>query len=247
MKLLFDIGNTLIKWAHYSEGRVGSSTSIDTANVSLAELTKTFADVNRPEEIWVSSVGSEQALNAIVEWSIETHGLKPNVIQVSDSSCGIRNNYLTRDTLGVDRWVAAIGARVVIPAGHVIIVDAGTAVTIDWLSDDNIYEGGVILPGLSLMHASLNSKTAGIKSIYTQADKIIGRTTEECVNSGVSYGLIGGVERVIEEMMLKIPEPATILLTGGSASILMAMSKLEMSLQENLVLLGVAKVSNEVT
>ena len=147
----------------------------------------------------------------------------------------------------MDRWVAAIGARVVIPAGHVIIVDAGTAVTIDWLSDDNIYEGGVILPGLSLMHASLNSKTAGIKSIYTQADKIIGRTTEECVNSGVSYGLIGGVERVIEEMMLKIPEPATILLTGGSASILMAMSKLEMSLQENLVLLGVAKVSNEVT
>ncbi len=245
MKLLFDIGNTRIKWAHYLDDQVYSSASINAANSDLAVLQSNFENSPKPDSVWVSNVGSAEALSIVTGWTRSAFKLEPNVIKVSKACCGVKNNYQTQDTLGVDRWLAAVGARAVVPKGHVIIVDAGTAITVDWLSEESCFEGGVILPGLNLMRDALVKNTAGIKSDYSEVQKIIGRTTEECVNSGVTYGLIGAVERIVKEMQNSISEPTTIILTGGSASIIKTMSDFEMIIKNDLVLLGVAEASSE--
>lgn len=246
MNLLFDIGNTRLKWAYYSDDGIHSSASLMAVDVDFLELKKVFNNLPQPDSIWVSNVGSEHILRLVVDSCCAVFELEPHVIKVSATCCGIDNNYQTQNTLGVDRWIAAIGARVVVAQGHVIVIDAGTAVTIDWLSTQNNFEGGVILPGFSLMHAALVHNTAGIQSEYFGTQKVIGRTTEECVNSGVAYGLIGAIERIVNEMQQSIGEPTTVILTGGSAATIEAMANLDMIVQHDLVLLGVAKASLEI-
>lgn len=245
MKLLFDIGNSRVKWGVYSNEEIHSSSSISGQGVSLSVLEDSIDLPGEITSIWISNVGRVEVLTLVTEWCRKACGVEPNLIRVSESCCGVYNKYQTQNTLGVDRWIAAIGARIIIPAGDVIVVDAGTAVTIDWLSNDNAFEGGVILPGFNLMHKALTNNTAGIKSDYSKTQKVFGRTTANCVNSGVSFGLIGAIERIVNEMKQEIDAPVKVVLTGGSAAIIIAMSKIEMVMQENLVLLGVASVSEE--
>ena len=245
MQLLFDIGNTRIKWACYYDGEIQSSGSFNAVDNRKSVLDEAFSGSDKPDSIWISNVGSATVLDVVIDWCEGIYELKPNVIKISKSFQGINNNYQSQESLGVDRWVAAIGARLVVPLGDVIIIDAGTAVTIDWLSHNDVFEGGVILPGFSLMHDSLIRNTAGIKSEFSQSQKIIGRTTEECVNSGVSYGLVGAIERIVREIQQGIAQDSTILLTGGSALLIDAMSNFNMIVQQDLVLLGVASIAKE--
>ena len=243
MQLLFDIGNTRVKWAYYSDADIQSSGSIKAVDVCKSVLDETFSASAQPDSIWISNVGSAEVLEAVVDGCTDLYKVTPTILKISASSHGILNKYQSQDTLGVDRWVAAIGARLLVPTGDVIIVDAGTAVTIDWLSHKEVFEGGVILPGFSLMHSSLIKNTAGIKAKFSQSQKIIGRTTEECVNSGVSYGLVGAIDRMVHEIQQVIVKDSTIILTGGSAPLIDAMSKFDMIVQPDLVLLGVASIA----
>ena len=108
MKLLFDIGNTRIKWAHYLDDQVYSSASINAANSDLAVLQSNFENSPKPDSVWVSNVGSAEALSIVTGWTRSAFKLEPNVIKVSKACCGVKNNYQTQDTLGVDRWLAAV-------------------------------------------------------------------------------------------------------------------------------------------
>lgn len=245
MKLLFDIGNTRLKWAYFCDGEVHSSASADASSLDRDTLHQLFGKSPKPDSIWISNVGSKKVLSELLSWFGDEFGLSPNVIRVTESCCGIRNRYRTQAALGVDRWLAAIGARRVMAEGHLIIIDAGTAVTIDWLSERNNFEGGVILPGFNLMHKALIDNTAGIKADYSESHQIIGRTTEECVNSGVVYGLIGAIEHIVMQMQQEIGMPTKVILTGGSAATIEATSDLDLTVQPELVLLGVASVSQE--
>lgn len=243
MKLLFDIGNTRIKWACFSDDHIHSMASLNAADADSIALQDAFRKLPKPDSIWVSNVGSLKVLNLVCDSCNSVLKLEPNIVKVSKVCRGINNKYLTQDTLGVDRWLAAVGARAVVPEGHVIIIDAGTAVKVDWLSAANAFEGGVIFPGYKLMLDALVNNTAGIQSGYSDVKQIVGRTTEECVNSGVTYSLIGAIERIVKEMQQSIDEPTTIVLTGGSASMIKSMTDFEVIVQNDLVLLGVAQAS----
>ncbi|MBX2847290.1 MAG: type III pantothenate kinase [Acidiferrobacterales bacterium] len=243
MKLLFDIGNTRIKWGHWFSNEIHSTANLLACEASLSALDEAFETTTKPDSIWISNVGSKQVLAIVTQWCEVAYGLQPKLLGVSSSYLDIDNKYQSQDTLGVDRWVAAFGARAVVASGDLVIIDAGTAVTIDLLSHENCFEGGVILPGTELMHDVLINNTAGIRSNYSEPLKIIGRTTEECVNSGVSYGLVGAIERIVLEISQNLTEPPTIVLTGGDAPMIKKMSKLDMKFQPNLVLLGIASMA----
>jgi len=244
-KLLFDIGNSRIKWVYSRGEQFESEGSIAVADISAKLLQKSFGSQLPPDTIWISNVGSMVVLDQLNQWFSSEYKIAPKVIEVSQRCCGITNHYHSKETLGVDRWLAAIGARSVVEKGHVIIIDAGTAVTIDWLSESNQYEGGTIVPGVDLMHDALTSRTAGIKSEFSWAQHILGKTTLECVNSGVSFAIVGAVERIVQQLTHHIAEPVSLILTGGSAKSISMRSSLEFRMENNLVLLGVAKVSNE--
>ena len=243
MKLLIDIGNSRSKFGLCNDQNLTLAAAIENHQLSSEELDVCLSAIDHPESAWVSSVGESSRLELVREWLMSRFDLDAYVVRVEQSAAGIRNDYKDVDQLGVDRWLAAIGARAVCAAGDIIIIDAGTAVTIDWLDREDVFQGGVIIPGYELMHRALVGNTAGIESRVAGARQIIGKTTRECVNSGLSYGLRGAVERIVTEMQYLIDSSITVLLTGGSSGRLQDQLNLEYRVEPNLVLTGLAALA----
>lgn len=259
MDILIDIGNTRLKWACEDAGRLYDHGAMMVSDVSEARLQSAMEKISKPFSIWISNVGSVVVLDQMLGFLVKRYAIKPALVQVSEESCGVSNNYTNLESLGIDRWVAAIGARTLVGKGNVIVVDVGTAITIDWLSANNTYEGGVILPGTQLMHDSLVVNTAEIKSSYQHRNQIIGKTTPECVNSGVGFGLGGAVDRIIEEISVEIRKQAPELLkdtnnddqsielivTGGGSGAIRSHAIDRAIVEPNLVLLGLQRIASE--
>lgn len=217
MMLLIDIGNTCSKFAMTDVGEMQLSQSIEHPDLSRAELGGRFPEGLVLESVWASCVGPEEVYATIEQWVNVAFGLPINRVSVSDADGRVTNNYQEPEKLGVDRWVGAVGAREKIPTGDVLIVDMGTAVTIDWLDKEDVYQGGVIIPGYDLMHRSLTGNTAGIDSHPEPTEQVIGKTTQQCVNAGLSYAIVGAVDKIISEMSARISSPVRLIVTGGGA------------------------------
>ncbi len=254
MHLLFDIGNTRVKWAFIQDQElsVGDAELVGEfkAQVSLQSILDCKSEI---ESVWVSCVGSKGLLQDLQDWATANLDAPFNVLKVTKSADKISNAYEDISKLGVDRWAAACGARALEPQGHIIIVDAGTTVTIDWLDSNSVFQGGAIVPGATLMHDSLVDRTVGIQSVLVDGAPLVGKTTQDCVNSGVHFGLVGAVRNIIQEMQLKIhvlhldhpslhyeAEDAAIILTGGDANILSGALGLKVRTDDNLVLRGLS-------
>lgn len=248
--LLVDIGNTRLKWSLREHRKVLSSGAINGNAIIGQPLSADFAAALRhlppAGKVWISCVGQATVLDWLLNLCREelAHG-QINIAEVTEFSAGIHNDYADPKRLGVDRWLAAIGARSHEPSGDLIVVDAGTAVTVDWLSAANVYQGGAILPGAALMHDVLVGQTVGIKSAYQPTKQIVGKNTSECVNSGVGYGLVGAIERVINEMQKYINQPTKVLLAGGAANSLVGFMATPARVYPDLVLAGLQVLAEQ--
>lgn len=252
MTVLIDIGNTQLKWAVSTGANQFSASGVIATEDSLkgAKLPSAIEHALREgaTHVWVSSVAQPTVVEQLKRaWFSGVEKERFHCVAVLDEVAGITNAYQDLDKLGADRWVAAIGSRALVKSGDLIVIDAGTAVTVDWLDRDNVYQGGVILPGAAMMHDALVSRTAGIKSKFTVSFQIIGKTTSDCVNSGVSYGLIGAVERVVSEMRDLIRRPVKVVLTGGAAPFLSGALTFEKLLVSDLVLHGLSVLAKNST
>jgi len=243
MKLLVDIGNTRSKFALSEDRSVRSAFTVSNEELSAEVLNSHCSESLVPASAWISSVGPGAVLSLIDSWITVRFKMAATHVSVSGEVCGVTNGYHDLDKLGVDRWVAAIGARQVEDKLDLIIIDAGTALTVDWLSRNNVFEGGIIFPGYELMHRALVGNTAGIESKMQLTERIIGKTTSECVNSGISYGLVGAVERIVKEMQKHIKKQCAVIVTGGGAEALSSMMNIEFRLEPRLVLLGLAQIA----
>lgn len=244
MRLLIDAGNTRIKWA------VASSANNDIlANGVVVRDWDDLSDyAGKIESAWLSCVASQSVLDGIIN-KIETNfGVEVHVAEVSANAAGLVNNYADLEKLGVDRWVAAMGARYLVKNGALIVIDAGTAITIDLVSAADCFEGGVILPGFASMHDVLLKRTAGIDSFRQSVDSVIGKNTRECINSGVQFGLVGAVERVVSEICETLPNSTPrVLIMGGDADVIAVNSKLKLKveLQLHMIFYGLMLLSNK--
>jgi len=224
--LLLDIGNSRTKWAIAQHGSIQAHGAKNNSAIEpLDGLPTEIAEALRPAtvtQVWISCVANNEILDVAQRlWLAAVPTKNVHLVEVSASLGPITNNYRDLRQLGIDRWVACFGARQINAQGDVIIVDAGTAVTVDWLSSDNVFMGGAILPGASLMHRALVGQTAGIDAEQLSHAPIVGQTTTECVNSGVIYGLVGAVENVVNEMQKELSKPAQVVLCGGASELLL--------------------------
>lgn len=243
MILLLDIGNTRLKWAVAKHGALLKTGYLNCAGLDQAVIRKLFDKLPNPEAIWISNVSSDHVLDCVMKASISFYNLHPQIVEVDQPIPGFHNAYRQLETLGVDRWVAAIGARVCVPETDLIIIDVGTAITIDCLTSENIFQGGVILPGHKLMHDALVGGTSGIQSDFSSTLQIIGKTTIECVNSGIDYGLAGAVERIVREIKEEVDPAVNTVLTGGGGQAIIEKTELNAQYEPDLVLRGLLKIA----
>lgn len=133
-----------------------------------------------------------------------------------DVPCPLRIAYATPETLGADRWVACVAAHR--EAGRAIVVDCGTATTVNLVEDDGSFVGGPIAPGLRAFELGLLAATPALPTPRLDAaPTALPRSTQEAVDAGVLLGYAGLVERLVAGAIAAARGSATVFLTGGNA------------------------------
>jgi type III pantothenate kinase len=232
MNLVIDVGNSFVKLAVFKEDVLKYKEFIKLENIieRLQALKDKFSSVDKAI---VSSVGG---LNSNDLSFINTHF---NLLVLnSKTKLPFINLYKTPDTLGVDR-IALVSASVnLYPDSNVLIIDAGTCITYDFITRNNEYLGGAISPGLRIRYKSLNNLTANLPLLELSfPEKLIGDTTNHSIHSGVVYGVLNEIEGTIHRYSDKYPD-LTIILTGGDANFLSKQLKSSIFANSNFLLEG---------
>ncbi len=158
---------------------------------------------------------------------------------------GFRINYDPVTSVGIDRLVNASSAAVKY-GKPIIACSFGTASTIDIVSRDSEYLGGVIAPGMKLLADALHHKTAQLPTVAIERpDRVIGNTTEASIKSGVFYGYVGLVDGLLERILSEIETSPQVIATGGFASLIASESRLVTTVDENLTLEGLRRLADE--
>ena len=250
MTLLVDVGNSAVKWA-----RLAADGSVSVGGRALhrggqdvaATLAGAWATVPAPRRAVGCSVASAEVV-AAVEQAAQAAGLADVEWMRSQASyCGeitLVNGYLDPGQLGADRWHALLGACARLPGASLVVVNAGTATTVDCIRAGEgtaRFVGGCIAPGVRLMLESLARGTAGLP-LASGAPADFPDTTDKAIVTGVFDAQAGLVERVWRRFSAG-PEPAPrLLLAGGHAELLAARLPGELAplIEHNLVLRGLA-------
>ncbi|GAA4237066.1 type III pantothenate kinase [Postechiella marina] len=232
MNLIIDVGNTLVKFAVFSD-----NTLIDKKAVKMEHFLVTVNGIKKQypliKKAIVSSVGSlkDEDLKYI-----DTHF---KLIQLSsETKLPFKNLYDTPKTLGVDRIALVCASVQQFPSKNVLIIDAGTCITYDFVTAKNEYLGGAISPGIVVRYKSLNNLTANLPLLEIEEPKnIIGTSTNSSIHSGVINGVLKEIDGVIEEYALKYPD-LTVILTGGNSNFLSKQLKSSIFANSNFLLEG---------
>lgn len=244
MHLLLDFGNTRLKWAITSDvllkgSRLAKKGVVSYEDMALSAWALELRSMSI-DEVWFASVVGVD-LEAKVFARLSALATVPKQFQVTARAGYLKNLYATPQTLGVDRWAAAIGAWGLFEQSC-LVVCAGTATTIDLIEtselDESCYRGGLILPGLDLMLQSLHQHTARLpaaKGRYCAAPAVADNT-DDAITSGAIDATCGAIER----MARRLPEDAPWLITGGNAKRLQNALGVRVRVAEDLALEGLA-------
>jgi type III pantothenate kinase len=154
----------------------------------------------------------------------------------------VANKYAKPNEVGVDRLANAVGG-LALYGSPLIIVDAGTAVTLDVVSRDAEYLGGAILPGIELSAEALAKRTARLPRVAAhEPHHAIGRTTVESIRSGLILGLVGAVDHLIERMWGELGYTTSTAATGGLAQTIINHSQIVKESREDLTLRGLVEI-----
>ena len=218
MKLLVDIGNRRLKWATTSNGVFDDAGAF--AHVNTPDLTAEWGELKRPDSVWICCVAGAKIRAAVADFARQQWALQANLIAAQKRAAGVVNAYPKPATLGGDRWAALLAARALFPRQSLIIVDAGTAVTVDLLGDDGVHQGGVILPGVHAMSAALHDQTANLAAVDLADDAppdAVATDTETAIANGALLAVAGGINAAVARQQAAAKTECRVILTGGDA------------------------------
>jgi len=236
--LVIDIGNSRVKWALASAAGLSSvdAASHQGAGLSAAARSR-FLALNPPRAVIAASVARSAVTETLESLVRARWGLPIRYLSVLRQGHGIVCGYHQPRQLGVDRWVALVGARDQV-AGAVGVVDVGTAITLDFLDANGLHLGGVILPGLELMRRSLSTGTEQLQLVRTGAPEVFAKDTGDAIYAGTTLAVAGAIDAVREHMQTVAHTQASWLLTGGAVAEIQPFLKAEYRYLPNLVLEG---------
>jgi type III pantothenate kinase len=217
MRLLLDLGNSRLKWAcRRSQDWRHDAIAYREHDLDTL-LTQVWAELPAPTTVLMVSVGAPQVRDAIDRWINQRWQLPVQHVTPQPKYLGVTNTYRDPAALGADRWAALIGARGEVPDAGACVIDCGTAVTIDALSAQGEFAGGVIFPGLALLRQALAQGTAAVAASDGDDTSCLARSTADAVAAGTLYGLAGAIERVSREFEQSLGESLKLIITGGDA------------------------------
>ena len=237
MNLVIDFGNTRCKFYFFNGDQLSDTKIFDNSAADFSEKVLTIVNKSKINNAIVSSVGDKpDLLTTLLSDNCNILTLNQN------TSIPISNSYDNPAQLGNDRLAAAVGASVLFPNRDALVVDAGTAITYEFVEGGKRYLGGSISPGLSLRFAALHEHTAKLPLLTpTNVDDIIPTNTQSAINNGVINGVIAEIEWFITYAQQKLKNPA-IILTGGDTIFLAEKLKNTIFAEPNLVAIGLNRI-----
>ena len=232
MNLIIDVGNTLVKLAVFENNTLTFKKSCVKEDflIALNEISVSFPNI---KDVIVSSVGnfSDGEL-------LELKNRYKVFVLTHKDSIPFKNKYASPETLGVDRIALVSAAVDQFPNKNVLVIDAGSCITYDFINSENEYLGGAISPGIKMRYHSLNSLTEKLPLLEPKnIDKYIGDSTERSIHIGVIKGVVNEIEGFISLYKDNYKE-LTIILTGGDANYLLDSLKNDIFATSNFLLEG---------
>jgi type III pantothenate kinase len=232
MILCIDAGNSRVKWRLTDSGKMLAQGAQLTSEVVEGKNID-FSDIKSLHEVRIASVAGEKIVEQLQEQMHQQFSVPVRLAAVSATLGELSCAYEDPQTLGVDRWLA-------IAAAHrqyqepVMVIDAGSAITIDIVGPGGQHVGGYIAPGLRLMHDALWDNTSDVRVVGSGAEQLWlpGKNTQQAVNKGCLLAAVSTIESLASQF------PVRIVITGGDAKILMQAISLNAESHSNLVLDG---------
>jgi type III pantothenate kinase len=237
-----DSGNTRIQWGLHDGEEWVKLGAIDGTEDGLSLLEKEWETLEEPAQVVVSNVGGPKVAEALSRLFLRWQA-KPRWIVAVAYQCGVRNYYAEPSQLGSDRWAALIAAWALQHQGC-LVVDAGTAMTVDALSDTGEFLGGIITPGLALMQKALIEHTASLERGNGKFCEYPDRT-EDAIYTGALHAMAGAVDRMAMLLAVTLGRVPDCILSGGAAQQLQARLEVTAKVIDNLVLDGLRVIARE--
>ena len=235
MNLIIDAGNTRVKVAVFEKNTLINVVSVE-REVFLSEIEKKIKKYKIEDGI-LSSV------SFISEKMIQTLQNLINLTVLSSlTNVPFINLYETPKTLGVDRIALVTGAVIKYSKKNVLVIDAETCITYDFVNAQLEYLGGAISPGIEMKYKALNNYTNKLPVLEKKVPRnFIGNNTNESIHSGVVNGVIAELDGVINQYKKKYSD-LTVVLTGGDTNFLAKQLKSSIFANQNFLLEGLNEI-----
>lgn len=240
--LVLDIGNTNLRWALVEDGRIGEVHIVRHAGAMPLDLLADWESLDAPVRVVVSNVAGEGMAAALTRVTRACWGLMPEFVATRADCAGVRIAYADPARFGVDRWLALLAAHAEQPHAT-LILDAGSAATFDLLLADGRHLGGLILPGVEMMRASLLAGTQIPRIESEPGDQLWAMDTGTAVAAGSLQAITALAARVRERLAEDSTTAPRLLLTGGDAERLHPLLGADWEHQPDLVLRGLLRVA----
>ena len=229
MKLIIDIGNTLVKYAIFSSDEIVIIYKKNDVEISFM---KDLIQKHNVNDVIISSVRDKVDGDFGIKTLYLNH-LTPLPITI---------NYETPETLGNDRIANVVAASVLYPNKNILIIDAGTCITIDFIDQNKEYQGGRISPGIEMRYKSLHKFTSNLpKLTISNTAQQIGKDTNSSIVSGVEKGVVAEIETIIDDFKNE-NEDLFVIVTGGDTFFFENTLKNSIFADQNLVLKGLNEI-----
>lgn len=244
--LAIDAGNTRIKWGLFdTSGRL-------TGHGAFLHSELSDSQFPAADQVVISNVAG-----SVVETKLKMLLMNyANIYWITSKAeaCGVKNSYVQAEKLGTDRWAAIIAAWHIKQA-PCVVVNAGTAVTIDGI-ENATFTGGLIIPGVDLMQQSLYIGTAQLPLQNPRKESdidIFATSTHDAIYAGTLYAIVGAIALMFEQLKKKTGQEPWILISGGNAAIInrqlveqdIGGVTNQVAIVDNLVLQGLYLLNNE--
>ncbi len=252
--LLLDVGNTRLKWGIASLDSNGKCGIHKTGGITQQKIKEqglgalTSALPRRVDAVMASNVAGPSFATRLAGWLGAHCNCEVHYAKTTRKALGLTNGYAQPRRMGVDRWVAMLGAWSELQSAC-LVVDAGTAVTIDAIDGDGQHLGGQILPGVALMTRSLADNTSDIplvvpgKAAKFDGMKMYATNTRAALVSGALNAVIGAIDRAANTLQTNYGDASLVLTGGDGPRILQALEQPPLH-RPQLVLQGLLALHN---
>ncbi|WP_455201911.1 type III pantothenate kinase [Kaarinaea lacus] len=257
--LLVDVGNSRLKWNVWQLGSEQFSRKTQYVTHGEQSIRQLLDDQwgaieDGIQKVFVANVAGDKVATDIKNWCIDRWGNSPEFATTGPQFKSVKNSYRNYGELGIDRWLAVIAAHQLYHDQTAIVVDCGTAITVDAVTREGQHYAGPIIPGRQMMFQALASSTSDLDHVSenNQSSSIIVDNTQKAIVSGVNFAISSALDTVVSELRQTLikqngADRIAIIVTGGAAEAVMALTQIKDFTDEpDLVLTGLRLMATEI-